>query len=85
MPNMITEFPDYQQEYDAMMEFNATNIEEPDDSEELEERMCEVTDSTDFPTESECKAVGLSHNKYVELVRLVAQRQIDRERFGFAS
>jgi hypothetical protein len=78
----MPEFSDHQISYDNEREFMATNIEEPDDNEAVEEKMCEVTDSEFFPTFEELQSFGFTRNKYNELVRIRAQALIDRERFG---
>jgi hypothetical protein len=83
MPNMTTEFPDLQRQYDAMWEGIATrDAETSDDTEELEAESDEVANSGFFPTEDECRAVGLSWKKYGELLDLVAKRRIDDRKFN---
>lgn len=79
----MRDFSDHQIAYDNQREYHASNMPEPNDNDALEDKMCAVMDSNDFPTEAECRAVGLTHSKFVELVQIVAQRQIDRDTYSF--
>jgi hypothetical protein len=80
----MRDFPDYQQEYDAMMEFNATNFPEPDeDSEELAREVARLENSEDFPTFEELRAYGFTLAKFSELLHVRAQSIVDKRRYDF--